>query len=103
MRVLAAAASALLLLAPAARAADVEAGHKIASDQCSRCHAVEKEGISLLEGAPPFRTLGEHYPIDDLAEALAEGIVTGHPQMPEFEFTPEQIDDLLAYLSSIQQ
>ena len=38
----------------------------------------------------------------DLAEALAEGIMTAHPQMPVFTFTPEQIDDLLAYLDSLK-
>ena len=38
---------------------------------------------------------------DDLAEALAEGMETAHPQMPVFTFPPEEIDDLLAYLDSL--
>ena len=40
-----------------------------------------------------------------MAEALAEGIVTGHGpvNMPEFVLTPDQIDALLAYLVSIQE
>jgi mono/diheme cytochrome c family protein len=37
-----------------------------------------------------------------LAEAMAEGLVIGHGPMPEFTFTPEEIDDLLAYLHSVQ-
>jgi cytochrome c len=40
--------------------------------------------------APPFRTLHERYPVEDLVEPLAEGIVTGHPTMPEFRFDPGQ-------------
>jgi mono/diheme cytochrome c family protein len=30
--------------------------------------------------------LGQRYSIDPLAEALAEGLYTGHPDMPEFVF-----------------
>ena len=41
-------------------------------------------------------------PIEDLAEAFAEGITTGHPSMPQFQLDPAQINDLLAYLNSIQ-
>ena len=29
------------------------------------------------------------YPIEDLAESLAEGIVSGHPDMPIFVFSPQ--------------
>ena len=43
-----------------------------------------------------------HYPIEDLAEAFAEGITTGHPSMPRFQLDPAQINDLLAYLRSIR-
>ena len=34
--------------------------------------------------APPFRDLPKRYPVENLAEALAEGIVTGHPARPRF-------------------
>jgi len=42
------------------------------------------------------------YPIETLGEALAEGIVTGHPAMPQFELAPSQINDLLSYLKSLE-
>ncbi|CCD98421.1 conserved hypothetical protein [Bradyrhizobium sp. STM 3809] len=42
------------------------------------------------------------YPIETLGEALAEGIVTGHPAMPQFELTPPEINDLLSYLKSLE-
>ena len=39
--------------------------------------------------------------IEILQEAFAEGVVTAHPAMPEFQFTPQEIADLIAYLDSI--
>ena len=83
-------------------AADIEAGKNLAETHCSRCHAIGDTDQSLMEGAPPFRDLEQRYPIETLAEALAEGIMTAHPQMPVFTFSPEQIDDLLAYLDSLE-
>jgi mono/diheme cytochrome c family protein len=98
------AACLLLAVAPvrAQGEADIEAGRKLAELHCSRCHAVGDVGASLMEGAPPLRDLKLRYPIEDLAEALAEGIFTAHPQMPVFTFSAEQVDDLLAYLDSLE-
>jgi cytochrome c len=56
-----------------------------------------------LKIAPPFRTLHLRYPVEDLQEPLAEGIVTGHPTMPEFRFDPGQVGDVIAYLKSLEQ
>jgi mono/diheme cytochrome c family protein len=79
----------------------VERGHALAVRNCAECHAVEREGRSPLPAAPPFRTLEARYPIEDLAESLAEGIISGHPQMPERAFAPEDVDALLAYLETL--
>jgi cytochrome c len=70
---------------------------------CARCHAIGKVGESPLRIAPPFRTLHERYPVDNLQESLAEGIVTGHPSMPEFRLDPGQVTDVIAYLKSLEQ
>jgi mono/diheme cytochrome c family protein len=69
---------------------------------CARCHAIDKVSPSPLGAAPPFRTLHQRYPIDSLAEAMAEGIVTGHPAMPEFKLDPGQIADVLAFLRTLE-
>ena len=45
----------------------------------------------------------ERYPVDTLAEALAEGIVTGRPSMPEFRLDVAQINDLIAYLQNFER
>ena len=55
-----------------------------------------------MKAAPPFRTLHSRYPVESLEESLAEGIVTGHPAMPEFQFDPEQVGDVIAYLKSLE-
>jgi mono/diheme cytochrome c family protein len=100
-------AAALLLAASsagtlAAKAANVEQGRRLARLHCARCHAIDKVSRSPLAIAPPFRTLHERYPVEMLQEALAEGIVTGHPSMPEFRFEPDQINDFLVFLKSLE-
>ena len=90
--------SAAWALSPAA-----QRGYVFVKENCSRCHAVGLHGASPLPVAPPFRTLHERYPVADLAESLAEGIVTGHPSMPQFKLDPGQIDDVVSYLKTLEQ
>lgn len=93
------------LLAAASNAyadALVERGRLIAEANCAACHAVGTDDASSHAEAPPLRELSARYPLDALEEAFAEGIYVGHPDMPEFEATPEQIGALLAYLDTIQ-
>jgi mono/diheme cytochrome c family protein len=87
-----------------ARAAPVliEEGRHLAELNCSSCHAVARQGDSLNAQAPPFRLLSKNYPIDALDEAFAEGAFVGHSNMPQFQFTPGQIEALTAYIQSIQ-
>ncbi len=56
---------------------------------------------SPLPEAPTFAEVAKRYPAEDLEEALAEGIVTGHPDMPEFVFEPDEIDAIVAYFDSL--
>ena len=103
-RVLGIAAGAFLLLSATAGADQpaTERGRQFAESNCGRCHATGRAGDSALPKAPPFRALHQRYPVEDLAEALAEGIRTAHREMPEFELDQDQIDDFLAYLKSLE-
>jgi cytochrome c len=93
----------LLSLTPVAAASpDEQRGKTFALNNCARCHSIDKVTPSPLKIAPPFRTLHNRYPIETIAEALAEGIQTGHPTMPEFRLDPDQIHDLLAYLKTLE-
>lgn len=76
-------------------------GAILVRQNCAGCHAVERSGDSPMAAAPPFRDMGVQYPVQDLQEAFAEGLVTAHPAMPAFEFEPAQIADVIAYLENV--
>ena len=93
----------LFLITPALAAPTAEQrGKAYARANCARCHAIDRRSESPLKIAPPFRTLHQRYAIDSLEEALAEGIYTGHADMPAFELEPDQIHDLLSYLKTLE-
>jgi mono/diheme cytochrome c family protein len=101
-----AAALALLALSAAPALADeaeLKLGAGLLQTNCASCHAVGKTGASPNKDAPAFRTLGQRYPVESLEEALAEGILSGHPDMPEFKFDADEVGAIIAYLQSIQQ
>jgi len=110
-RVFACAAVIVLAAAGSARAgggedpALIEAGRVLATVNCARCHAISGPGPGPVAQAPLFSRFARDWPVGQMAEALAEGIVTGHGpvRMPEFTFTPDQIDALLAYIDSVQE
>lgn len=77
-------------------------GKAIVSEQCARCHSVEKTDASQHEDAPPFRDVANKYSVWLLAESLAEGIISGHPDMPEFTFEPDEIHAILSYMDSLK-
>jgi len=78
-------------------------GEALLITNCARCHAVGRSGVSPHPQAPPFRTLSRKFKVEGLAEALAEGISTGHPDMPEFVFEADEVGAIIEYLKFIQQ
>lgn len=95
--------AALALPYPAlAQDALVREGQVLVEGYCADCHAIGLAGDSPHPEAPPFRTLHERYAVDWLSEALVEGLVTGHPDMPEFEFDPIQAASIVAYLQWLE-
>ncbi|NVN88006.1 MAG: cytochrome c [Rhodopseudomonas sp.] len=93
----------LLMISSAIAASPAERrGRAYAKANCARCHSIDRDSASPLALAPPFRTLHKRYPIETLAEAFAEGIYTGHAEMPAFELEPKQINDLLSFLKSLE-
>lgn len=81
----------------------VQRGLTFVRANCARCHAIDKLSPSPLRIAPPFRTLHLKYPVENLEESLAEGIVVGHPSMPEFRLDPGQIADVIAYFKTLER
>ena len=85
-----------------ADAAAIARGRGIASENCLRCHAAAPGEASKHPSAPSFATLFGNYPADYIAEAFAEGVFVGHGDMPAFEFSADQINDLVAFLKTLE-
>jgi mono/diheme cytochrome c family protein len=96
-------AARLAYAAPAEDEQQIKRGAQLLQQKCAPGHAVGKTGDSPRPEAPPFRTLSERYPIESLEESLGEGIMSGHPDMPEFAFDADDVGAIIAYLDSIQQ
>jgi len=89
--------------ATSGNAASIKRGGLLAEQRCAACHAIGPRGASPNITAPTFRRIANQWPLEQLQEAFAEGIVTGHGPMPEFTFEPADIDDLLAYLGKMRR
>jgi cytochrome c len=77
-------------------------GQDIVANKCGGCHAVGRFGESRNSRAPALRTLHERYPIDSLAEALAEGTITASDE-PEFNFSGREVGAIISYIKMIQE
>jgi cytochrome c len=75
-------------------------GFRLVTLHCARCHAIDKVGESPLAIAPAFRTLHLKYPVSDLQRPLAQGV---HPEMPRFQLEAGQVEDIMAYLKTLEQ
>jgi mono/diheme cytochrome c family protein len=81
----------------------VRSGIEIARAECASCHAIGRSGPSPHPEALEFRRFSRFYPVEDLDEALAEGIYIGHPDMPVFRFEPDEVEALVDYIQSVQE
>ena len=78
-------------------------GKALAIENCSGCHAVGLVGESSHPKAPPFRDLSDRFPIDALEETFIGTIDTGHPGMPVFDASQQQIDSIIDYIASVMK
>ncbi len=78
-------------------------GRSLAAAHCGVCHAIgpDDESPAWANSNASFRMLYERYPIPMLEEALATGRVSGHDEMPEFNFSLDDAKALLAYIDSL--
>lgn len=94
---------ALPSVAVAQMAPSEQRGQIFVRANCSNCHAIDRVSASPLKVAPPFRELHLRYPVENLQEALLEGVRTGHVNMPEFRLDPGQASDVIAYLKALER
>jgi mono/diheme cytochrome c family protein len=88
---------------PTTSGADIRAGRVLSERYCAQCHAIGLTGDSPHPAAPRFRNLSERYPIDSLATRFAARISTHHPDMPQWQFDPDQDRQMISFLKSIQR
>ena len=81
----------------------VERGRVFVTTACSGCHGIGREDASPLAAAPPLRDIAARRDPESLADGFAEGLVTSHPDMPDYVFRAGEIDDLMAWLETLGQ
>ncbi|NMG40238.1 cytochrome c [Chelativorans sp. ZYF759] len=103
-RVAAIVAGVALVWAAQVAAADRESefrGRRLAEANCYDCHALALYDESLDPRAPPFRELALRGDVEALRADMAGDLFARHPKMPDFEPTPDQIDDLVDFIESL--
>lgn len=82
--------------------AHVRAGKALVEKTCGWCHATGLAGASANAKAPAFRHLRSRHPMVDLREPLTRGIAAPHDQMPHFSFDERELDQIVAYINSLE-
>jgi mono/diheme cytochrome c family protein len=79
-----------------------EAGRVFVREVCSPCHAVTAEQASqrMITVAPDFQTIANIPGMT--ATALRAFLQTPHPKMPNLILTPDQSDNVIAFLLSLR-
>ena len=83
------------------QAAAARRGARLARQTCASCHAVGRRGASPT-AAPPFRDIVRRHSLSELEGRFVDGAVADHPPMPAYVFRASEIDDLMAYLETLQ-
>ena len=101
---MAALAAALVVTSAGVRAqeSDVAAGHAFARNACQTCHAVEAEQRTprRIVIGPAFRDVANTSGMT--ATAIRVFLRTSHPKMPNLILTPEETEDVIAYILSLR-
>ncbi len=80
---------------------DVAAGRQIAETWCAACHRINSQDARALTEAPSFPQVA-NLP-STTALALNVFLHTSHADMPNFQLTRRQADDIIAYILSLKQ
>ena len=89
--------------APSSRSKLAAQGKAILQEKCGRCHAVGPVGASPLKTAPPMRTIYRRFVPRELQAELSEGMVSRHREMPQIEFSDEDVYAILTYLYTLSK
>jgi mono/diheme cytochrome c family protein len=95
----------ILLLGPAAALAQVPTGDpaeggKVAKTWCSNCHVIDNNPTSAGDTVPSFPAIANHTATTALS--LQAFLQTPHGQMPNFQLSRQEIDDVVAYILTLR-
>jgi mono/diheme cytochrome c family protein len=93
-------AALLYLVLGAAGSALAGDGKALLERNCGRCHALSEAAASPLTGAPNLWTILRSYEQEQLEFELSEGIGSRHSDMPQIQFSSEEISSIQDYLFS---
>ena len=96
--------SAVAVTTPPTDTSWVAMGRRVAMQHCAECHSQEIDVGSHLPAAPPFPTLYQRFPVEQIGERIEGGMMIGHPRMPLLtRLDPDEERALTAYLISFRQ
>lgn len=80
-------------------AADIQHGAQLARQWCAACHVVPGSGnLAVLQGPPPFRDIAR----EETDAQLRLFLMRPLGPMPPLSLSRTEIDDLVAYMRSLQ-
>ena len=79
----------------------IERGAEVAQRRCAACHGVALEAASPTREAPLFRVLSRLYSAQDLERKLSDFAQVGHFEMPAVTIAEDEIEDVSAYIASL--
>jgi mono/diheme cytochrome c family protein len=92
------AASVCLVVASGARAADADAGRRLAQLRCAACHIVAQNLRDEVADAPPFVIIGRKFGFS--YDSLVSALIGPHAKM-NFSVTRPEANDIAAYITTL--
>lgn len=81
---------------------DAEQGHELAKETCAQCHGIEKGYEASPEPfAPTFEAVANSPGMSALA--ISVFLRTPHATMPNLVLKTEEIEDIVAYITSMKE
>jgi len=82
---------------------NLENGRAIAQANCAECHAIARDDQipTRANADTAFRDLHRRFPINMLTDAAKTGTIEGHDEMAGFDFSLNDVRDLLGYIDSL--
>ena len=93
-------ALAVPIAAGSALAADAENGKKIAGEKCARCHNIEIGG-AFKQRPPTFQAIAIYRTEPDIWSRIIAPSPHAGMQEVVWELQPQEIQDILAYITSL--